>query len=136
MRAILIGLLDDGSERSELMPRSSATTLIVPSGESNTVDVRVFYPSGVPVLVTGHTAQLVVCCTVDPCRRVPDKQFSATLPVDPVGNLLRFTLAKEAFRGINPARYLFEVWLNRTLDGERTQVVRTSAFVLTPALIR
>ena len=136
MKTTLIGLLDDGSDRSELMPRNSATTMLVPSGEDSTIDARVFYPSGVPVALAGHTAQMVVCCTVDPCRRIPDKQFQASFPVDPVGNLARFTLPKEAFRGINPARYLFEVWLNRTSDAARWQVVRTSAFVLTPSLIR
>lgn len=136
MKTTLIGLVDDGSDPSPLMPRSSATTLLVPSGESNVVDARMFFPSAVPIGLAGHTAQLVVCCTVDPCRRVPDKSFDATFPIDPVGNLARFTLPKEAFRGVNPARYLFEVWLNRTADAARWQVVRTSAFVLTPSLIR
>lgn len=136
MRTLLIGLLEDGSAPDPLMPRSSATTLVVPSGESNVIDVRVFAPCAVPVNLTGHTAQLVVCCTIDPCRRVPDKSFDATFPVDPVGNLARFTLGKDAFRGVNPARYYFEVWLTRTSDANRFQVVRTSGFVLTPSLIR
>jgi hypothetical protein len=135
MKTLLIGLIDDGSERSELMPRNTATTMVVPSGEDSTVDVRVFYPSGVPVGWVDPTAQLVVCCTVDPCRRVPDKTFEAAFPTDPVGNLMRFTLPKEAFRGVIPRRYLFEVWLTLS-DGSRYQVVRTSAFLLTPALIR
>jgi hypothetical protein len=136
MKTTLIGLVDDGSARSELMPRNTSTTMLLPQGESSTVDVRVFYPSGVPTLLAGHTAQLVVCYTVDPCRYVPDKVFQATFPTDPVGNLARFSLPKEAFRGIVPARYLFEVWVSRTLDAERWQVIRTSGFVLTPALIR
>jgi hypothetical protein len=135
MKTLLIGLVDDGSDPSDLMPRNTATTMLVPSGEDSTVDVRVFYPSGVPVALAGSTAQLVVCCTVDPCRRVPDKTFEATFPTDPVGNLARFTLAKDAFRGVIPRRYLFEVWLTRA-SGARDQVVRTSAFVMTPALIR
>lgn len=136
MKTLLIGLLDDGSDRSELMPRSSATTLVVASSESHTVDVRVFYPSAVPVLVAalGYTARLVISCTSDPCQRIPDKVFTATLPTDPAGNLLRFTLDATAFRGWKPGRYLFEVWVDRTAD--RHQVVRTSAWVLTPALIR
>jgi hypothetical protein len=137
VKQLLIGVLDDGSARDESMPRSSATTLVVPSGESHTIDVRVFYPSGVPVLVgdlSGLEAQLVVNCTVDPCQRIPDRTFVGTLPSDPVGNLVRFDVPFSAFRGTKPGRYLFEVWLRQTAT--RIQIIRTSGWILTPALIR
>jgi hypothetical protein len=137
MRQLLVGIWDDGSARDALMPRSSATTIVVASGESHTIDVRVFYPSAVPVLVgdlSGLEAQLVVNCTVDPCQRIPDRTFVGTLPSDPVGNLVRFDVPFSAFRRTKPGRYLFEVWLRQT--AARTQVVKTSALVLTPALIR
>lgn len=134
----LTGVVEDGSDRDSVLPRSTATTVHVTAGESVVLRTRLYFSSGIAARLSAFpswAAQLTVNCTVDPCQRLPDYHFAgAAVAGDVLGNAVDFTVLPGAFRGARPGRYYFDVRLES--GGQRWEVVSPGAWLLEPALAR
>lgn len=135
----LTGIIEDGSVRDPVLPRSTATTVHVTVGEDVLLRMRLFYASGVAARLAdfpGWGAQLTVNCTVNPYARIPDFHFAGVVAdvSDGLGNAVDFAIPSATFRGASPGRYYFDVYF-RTAT-ERYEVVSPGALLLEPAMAR
>lgn len=136
----LLGIVEDGTQRSPELPRSAATTILIPQNAPAQLDVVLYYASGVPVqpgvgALASWSATMAISLNADPCQVIPDVELAGTLvALDAYRNRLRFQLLASHFRGKPLGRYLFDVWL---ISGtQRWQVVPVSALILTAGLLR
>ncbi len=140
----LVGVIEDGSDRSPLLPRNTATTILLPQFAPVKIDVLVRTAAGAEVDLTASapsaaSAQLTFQRQLDPCQRIPElKMLGAWAGAPNDRSLLRFGMTPAMTRQLDLGRYFFDVWLT-LLAGPftgRWQIVGISTAVLQAALQR
>lgn len=137
----LIGVVDDGAALDPMLPRNTATTITIPRNGDVVVELDVFLNSGVPVtlgsgLFATWTAIFTAARNLDDCQRVFEIQV-AGLKDSTQPNRIIFRLPGTRTRDLPLGRYLFDIWLNTTApENKRWQVVKVSALILQPGLVR
>lgn len=104
----LIGLLDDGSERSPRVPASARAAVEVFIGVTTTFRLTIKTVGGIPYKPTG-TVKLAVKRSYLDSR--PLVELTGSRPVGAEPNRLDFTLLPAATKPLAPGRYIYDVMM-------------------------
>lgn len=104
----LLGLLDDGSERSPRVPASARATVEVSIGVTTTFRLTIKTVGGIPYKPTG-TVKLAVKRSYLDSR--PLVELTGSRPVGAEQNRLDFTLLPATTKPLAPGRYIYDVMM-------------------------
>jgi hypothetical protein len=132
-------LLDDGTvEWDRCTPLNTGRPLATALGASLALRVKVVRPNGVPVNLDGLTVHFSMKQSTEQVETWPGLSLDGVNDANCATNGLSLvTIDWSSTRDFVPGRYVYDVWLiDPAPDGDRTQVVATSAFILTPVVTR
>jgi hypothetical protein len=132
MRVSLVGVVEDGTSRSEAIPRSRACPLRVPWGEALDVVLSVVGENGAPRDLSTGTPTFSLSIAKKPGNPVLLSKAGAALP-SVASNAVLFTVAAADYAKLfEPGSFVFDVWM--TQASARLSLVPTSRFYVEPAV--
>lgn len=134
----IIGILDDGSTPSPALPQNTVKTVNLSQYEDLTINLTVFYPSGIPTLLADIGAALIFTVNKNSINGIPPFISRPGVLAPLVGpnkatfSVLPANTAPTAPGYVGTGRYVCDIWL--IAGGKNNHIWGLSQFSLNPSV--
>ena len=129
----LLGILEDGSPRSPLLPPFAQKQVNIVAASSATFRISVVCADGTPVALAEDPALILTLAVSESSYMSPLPNLKKQAVLTPLAgiNTATFSLSPGDTKFAPPGRYVYAVWM--TYRNERNAVIPVSPFVIGPA---